>query len=152
MDLELDPSRYLTQALEDEASDGLEMLIQEKLKTLVDIILDIEIEIRKRGELSLQMIREIERHYSYVKSKIFALDWGAGLENRRLTLEKQLDILHTEIRREQLQKWQDPQPLKQELRHWLKKYRDLKQRTQLITSRNSTSRSKATLNPRAASS
>ncbi len=115
-----------------ERATDLEQLIQDKLRTLVEIILDIEIEVRKRGELSLELIRGIERHYSYVKSKIFALECDPASESRRLTLEKQLDALHTEIRREQLQEWQDAQPLKRELRQWVKQYRDLKERTQLI--------------------
>ncbi|MDA2925106.1 hypothetical protein MYX65_10750 [Acidobacteria bacterium AH-259-L09] len=112
--------------------------MEEKVRSLAENLEQIEKEIRKRQQLSKNLIYQIYEHYCLLKSKLLGLYfWEPGanpsIEVRRSALEKQLDTLKQEVRKEQTQCWQDLSNLKKEFRNWFKQYCDLVQRVKLIT-------------------
>ena len=120
-----------------EQKDPLENLLQEKAQCLADILGQIDLDIKSRKELSLNVIYRIYQHYCYLKSNVLELyTWelgrNRGIEIRRVRLEKQLDSLKQEKRQEQVQCWQDIAQLKKEFRTWFKQHCDLVQRVKII--------------------
>ena len=100
-------------------------LMQEKVRSLSSILADIEQEARHRQSVSADVIHRIYEHYTYLKAKLFELyifpiTSNRALESRRSALEKQLDALKQEDRRERVLCWQDVAKLRREFRTWLK--------------------------------
>lgn len=134
------PSGYfknLNQSEDNEQTDSLENILQEKVHCLSDILRQIVHDIKSRKDLSLNVIYRIYQHYCYLKSNLFELyTWelgrNRGIEIRRVRLEKQLGTLKQEKRQEQIHSWQDIALLKKEFRNWFKQYRDLVQRVKII--------------------
>ena len=121
--------------------DALEGLLTSKVRCLADILDDINSDIAGRLRLSRNVIYRIYQHYLYLKSKLmelylWPLSGNRAIEQRRAGLEKQLDLLKQEKRAEQVQRWQDVSRLKSEFRKWLKEYRDLAGRVNLIVGGN----------------
>jgi hypothetical protein len=117
--------------------DALENLLTEKVRCLSDILADVSKDIASRAKLSENIIYCIYQHYLYVKYHLlilerWPLDGIRAIEQRRSTLEKQLDALLQEKRAEQVKCWQDVARLKEEGRKWCKQYRDLRERVRLI--------------------
>ncbi|MDA2934255.1 hypothetical protein MYX82_07915 [Acidobacteria bacterium AH-259-D05] len=124
--------------------ESLEKLLEEKLNSLSDILKQIEQEMQARNDLSKNIIFQIYEHYCLLKSKLLGLSfWELGsnssVDSRRSALGKQLDALKQEVRKEQIQCWQDVSNLKKEFRNWFKQYRDLMQRVRLVTGHKSDS-------------
>lgn len=122
---------------ESDEAGSLEDLLADKVRALWNILGQIEREIQGRKDLSGDIIYRISQHYCYLKTKLYELDiWPLGasrsIENRRSGLEKQLDTLNQEQRREQVQRWQDIALLKKEFREWFKQYCDLVQRVKIV--------------------
>lgn len=112
-------------------------LMQEKVRSLSSILADIEHEAGQRQSLSADIIQQIYEHYTYLKSKLFELyifpiTGNRALESRRSALEKQLDALKQEDRRERVLCWQDVAALRREFRTWFKQHADLVQRVKLV--------------------
>ena len=120
--------------------ESLEKLLEEKVSSFVEILNQIEQDIRKRKDLSQSLIHQIYEHYCSLKSQLLGLSfWELGsnssIDFRRSSLGKQLDVLKQEVWKEQTLCWQDVSNLKKEFRNWFKQYRDLVQRARLITGR-----------------
>lgn len=119
-------------------ASSLESLLQEKAKCLASILEDILRDIAGREELSQAVLSDLEVHASRVKSLLLQTELSVDhrrwpyTTTRRQALEKQLDTLKEEKRRERVQAWQDKQKLKEEFRRWWKQYQDQKQRTRLL--------------------
>lgn len=121
----------------DKTDDSLENILEEKVNCLSTILVQINHDITKRGDLSQNVINKIYEHYCYLKTKLFELyQWRFGsnrnIESRRSKLEKQLDSLKQEKRQEQVQCFRDILLLGKESRNWFKQYCDLMQRVKII--------------------
>ena len=119
-------------------SDPLSGLLGQKVQCLSNILSDIQKDIGHRTTLTSRILNEIESHYLYVTTKFLEMyDWpitaNRALEQRRITLEAQLDTLNLERRQEMVKSFQDTAKLKKEFRMWWKQYSDLMQRTHLVT-------------------
>ena len=126
----------------DEKEASLEDLLQEKVHSLSDILAQIQKDIQSRSALFENIVYRIYQHYCYLKGKLFELyifpiNGNRAIEGRRSNLEKQLDALLQEKRKEQVQCWQDIAALKKEFRVWFKQHRDLTQRVKLVLQRGS---------------
>lgn len=122
----------------DNKPGSLEDFLEDKVQCLTDIIEHIQQEIRSREQLSQNIIHQTYEHYCLLKSKLFGLYfWEPGtnpsIDSRKSILERQLDALKQEVRKEQVQCSQDVSILNKEFRTWLKQYCDLMQRVRLVT-------------------
>lgn len=120
-------------------ADSLETLLTEKISCLSNILAQIQQDMQSRRALSGTVMQHIDQHYCYLKTKLFELyTWALGrsrsIEQRRSSLEKQLDALDQEKRLELVKSWQDIEGLKKEFRQWFKQYRDVMQRAKIILS------------------
>lgn len=123
---------------EDRQGTSLEKFITDEVRCLTEILSQIENDIQRRRDLSSCVTHQIDERYRQVKSDLLLLavwKYGASLssaslstEARRVALEKQLDMLLAEKRREEIQCWQDIEQLRKERRTWFKQYKDLLQR------------------------
>jgi len=134
------PSYFAVQNPKKDSNDeaSLENLLQEKVRGLSGILVNIQHSIKSRKDLFENIVYRIYQHYCYLKGKLFEMyQWpinhSRAIEARRSGVEKQLDALKLEKRQEQVQCWQDIAELKKEFRVWLKQYCDLVQRVRLIT-------------------
>lgn len=123
----------------DEKGLSLEDLLQDKVRSLSHILKEIQGDIKSRATLFENIVYRIYQHYCYLKAKLFELyifpiNGNRAIEGRRGSLEKQLDSLKQEKRKEQVQCWQDIVALKKEFRTWLKQYKDLASRVRLVLS------------------
>ncbi len=129
---------FASQNADDNDKSGtLEDLLEEKLRSLSEILNGIKHDIESRGDVSNNIIYQIGKHYCYLKTKLFELyTWGFGrsqiIENRRSKLERQLDNLNQEKRGEEVRCWQDIAVLKKEFRTWFKQYCDVLQRVKIV--------------------
>lgn len=128
---------YLDNPNKREEGPGLGNLLEEKVRCLSEILGDIEVAIKARGDLFGNLVYRIYQHYCYIKTKLlhvyqWEISGNRAIELRRSSLEKQLDGLKQEKRKEQVQCWQDIALLKKELRTWFKQYSDLVQRVKLV--------------------
>lgn len=119
---------------------SLEDLLASKVQSLSAILAHVQKSIVHRKALSERVLAQIDQHYLYLKTKLFEVDsWPVGgvraIEQRRGSLEKQLDTLNQEGRKEQVQCWQDTANLETELRRWFKEYADLAGRVRLVLGR-----------------
>ena len=117
----------------------METLLLEKVGSFTKILGQIKTDIQNRKILSKEIIYRIYQHYFYLKSYLFGIDqWGIGvsrdIEQRRTSLEQQLNQLKHEKRQEQILCWKDTANLNEEFRKWFKQYADLSQRVRLILS------------------
>lgn len=117
--------------------ESLEALLLAKVRSLSDILRNVEHDIRSRQQLSYFVLAHIDTYYCYLKSKLLDLyKWPVGryrsIEQRRLGIESLLERLHQEKRGELTQCWQDIARLRSEFRTWLKQYSDLTQRASLL--------------------
>lgn len=118
---------------------ALDDLLGDKVQSLATILVEIQDEVAQRASLSASVRRLIYQHYSYVKTKLLALDmWplssDRAIEQRRSQLEDKLDQLLHEVRREHIESWQDQARLRTELWRWFKQYSDVAQRVRLVLS------------------
>ncbi len=121
----------------DSEQDSLETLLSDKLNSFRTILYDITSDIEKRKLLSKDIIYRIYQHYIYLKThlmELYHVEIGSSFtfDFRRSSLEKQLDTLKHEKRKEQVTCSQDVAKLKKEFREWFKKYSDLLQRVKII--------------------
>ncbi len=112
-------------------------MLGRKMDGLACILADIERDIEARNALSRDVIDRIYRHYLYVKEYLLRLyDWPVNgvraIEMRRSALEKQLDALKQEKRKEQVECWKDTAKLKEEFRRWFKDYNDHAMRAEIM--------------------
>lgn len=149
------PSEHFSVQQSEEKKDNdlsLEGLLGAKVQCLSDILADIQHGIQGRKDLFENVIYRIYQHYCYLKGKLFEMyQWpinhSRAIETRRSGVEKQLDTLKQEKRKEQVQCWQDIAGLKKEFRVWLKQYSDLAQRVRLITGKPTSALKKLFLHP-----
>lgn len=117
---------------------SLETVLGGKLKVFSTLIADIDVEAEQRRRLSRSVFAEIQQQYSYLKTKLYETDhWPVNasrqIEQRRSSLEKQLDELNKENRAEDIECWKDIAKLNTERRMWLKQYGELLNRLRLFS-------------------
>ena len=122
---------------------GLETILGGKLKVFSTLIANIDAEAMERQRLSRSVSADIQQHYSYLKTMLYETGlWPMGasrqIEQRRSSLEKQLDELNKENRAEEVECWKDLAKLNTERRMWLKQYGELLNRLRLFESGNRT--------------
>ena len=128
-----------TKPLASKPANTIERFLNDKVECLATILRDIQHKIDKRYVLSCDVIKLIDQHYGYIKTKFFELrQWplsgDRAIEQRRSGLEGTLDTLLNEKRREQVQCWQDVADLKKDFWKWFKDYCDVSQRAQMVLS------------------
>ena len=121
----------------DDGRATLEDLVLGKVRCLGQIMAEIDEDTRKRTSLSEDVIFRIYQHYLYIKAKLMELyvwpfSGNRAIESRRSALEKQLDALKQEKRKEQVECWKDIAKLRQEARTWFKQYVDLSLRARVV--------------------
>lgn len=119
---------------------SLEDLVHEKVGCLATILSDIQRDIKTRTQLSSLVLSHIDTYYCYLKSQLLDLyRWPLAtsrvIDHRRFGIEKLLEALHREKRRELTECWQDIAKLRSEFRTWFKQYSDLVQRARLLVAR-----------------
>ncbi len=119
------------------SQNSLEELLGDRLRSMGDILRDLEHDIRSRQAISEILIKGLENQYLEIRSRMLELEvWPRGsvpwVENQRNSLDRQLDGLSHELRQESLNCWRDMAILKRELRTWFKEYIGLFQRTSLV--------------------
>jgi hypothetical protein len=118
-------------------NDSLEDLLINRVGVMEQILTDIQRSIQSRRAVSREFLQALEDHYAYVKSKLFDLHaWPfpstPAIDERRGALEKELDILTQEKRREWITCWQETVDLQKELRSWFREAADLRERARLL--------------------
>lgn len=114
-------------------------MLTSKVRTLSEILLQIEDDQRSRTLLSSLVLSHLQVHYTYLRSKLLELyEWAFGrnrtVDARRSSLEEALDALNQERRRERIQCWNDVAELRREWRTWFKQHADVDQRVKLLLS------------------
>ena len=117
---------------------SLEQLLTERTSGLKAILEDLDLQTRRRKELSEGLIARIEDDYLYNKNLLLPLEasWissDQSLDPRRSQLEDRLQRLRSEAHREMIDCWRDTAQLKREFREWFKSYHDQAGRVRLIT-------------------
>ena len=126
-----------TQAPPKSSPASIKSFLLDKVGTLGAIVQDVRAEMRRRSITSRRVRQLIDDHYFYVRCKLLELyTWPLGrvsaIDQRRKTLEAELDTLLHEKRREMVDCTDQIATLKKELWRWLKEYQDLMVRLTLI--------------------
>lgn len=130
-------NRSVVPSKDQQAVSSIDSLLMEKVESLASILGDINEKITERHSVSANVSGLIDQHYLYVKFKLLEMNhWPLNgvkaIELRRSNLEKQLDTLLNEQRREQVLCFQDIADLKREFWKWFKEYCDVAQRMRIV--------------------
>ncbi|MFZ0429322.1 MAG: hypothetical protein WAO20_14475 [Acidobacteriota bacterium] len=117
-------------------SEGLEGFLESRVRAVARILDDIETDASNRQHLSDEVLAAIEDEAGALRSAVRTLEAAllhdAGFHPLRQGLERRLEQLGAEARRERVTRWQDLAALKRELRQWLREYEKALERTRLL--------------------